>query len=240
MSLKSWDPISLGQISRRDDLGHRACVSSAGPNTARPVSQMVAPMNSPSCHVWEFPSATSPVLEIKLNQWGSLCEALSLRPSVPAPLSPLQPSLRGCSPVPLPLLHFFCYKPWTPCPPDPPALSSPGVCTERSQQQQMKTTTNPGGNEHLRDYKRQQGAIDKSLAFRPNCWFSYPLDSALQFSNLKMGYNSIYLMGLLEVLNEWMDIKCLNSAWHVVSAMRGVDVLLPCWCIYICPQKVLE
>lgn len=66
----------------------------------------------------------------------------------------------------------------------------------------MKTTTNPGGNEHLRDYKRQQGAVDKSLAFKPDCWFSYPLDSALQFSHLKMGYNSIYLMGLLEVLNE--------------------------------------
>ena len=63
------------------------------------------------------------------------------------------------------------------------------------------TTTNPGGNEHLRDYKWQQSAIDKSLAFGPD-WFCDPLDSVLQFAHLKMGYNSIYLMGLLEVLNE--------------------------------------
>lgn len=51
----------------------------------------------------------------------------------------------------------------------------------------------------------------------------------LQLSYLEMGYNSIYLMGLLGVLKELMDIKCLNSAWHIVSAMEGVDLLLSCW-----------
>ena len=154
MSLKSWDPISLGQSSRRDDLGHRACVSSAEPNIARPVSQMVAPMNSPTCHVWEFPSATPPVLEIKLNQWGSLCEALSLRPSVPAPLSPLQPSLRGCSPPSLfPYLAFF-------------ATSLGGLALQTLQLYHLQESVQKGGNNSKSNktkWKQQQTQVEMNI-----------------------------------------------------------------------------
>ena len=60
-------------------------------------------------------------------------------------------------------------------------------------------------------------------------WFCYSLDSGLQLSYLEMGYNSNYFMGLLGVFKELMDIKCLNSAWRIVSAVEGVDLLLPCW-----------
>ena len=49
--LKSMGPFSLGQISRKGDLGHGACISSTGPDTARLFSKVVAPMNSPTSRV---------------------------------------------------------------------------------------------------------------------------------------------------------------------------------------------